>query len=720
MSKIVKIGNQYYDLGTSNTSFLQTAQELRAVGIKNWYFMLEVKYPSTHVQDIDPYNPDISVEDQCKIIVECKANPWFFFREVCRNAVRGLGNMPTILTRAGAAMIWCFDHSIDFEICTPRQCYKTSWITAIIEYMFLFEYQNCDIPYLHIKESRCTDNAEILRDYIEALPKYLNPWYGRKHPPGTKSLKYEEHGTNITIVSVADSESKAKDKLRGFTLFGGFFDEWEYLPYIGSIIAGGAPAMISARENARRMGKRCCIMYASTPGDLETSIGREALKIVDATPKFTEKMYDLSEDDVKKMFSGMVQEDEDGTQTPVTKLYIEFNWKQLRKTESWVKEQHQAALISGDISEYRRGVLMQRYRGSDTAIFLQEDIDYLINHVREPDHEIFLLNKYIMYVYDHEIIEPDLTAEYQYFDMSIPYLIGIDISAGTGGDNTVLVVVHPYTLQVVAEIQSPYLGCSLDLMRVIATLAKMLPRAIFCPETNSMGSAILEWIQESELEHRFYHDPKLDITKNAMVKEVDQSIKLKHRAQMKKYIGTYVTEKVRKLMMEILKRYVHDYRHLITSKLLVKDITNLTMLGGKIQADRGEHDDVVMAYCHVLYVLTYGHDLSRFGIIKERQTFEKAFEIAKQYGEAIKEDVVNNVVPYENPNAFENQLLNDLIDSQSRNKQMGFDQPGGVDPYGYRSNQYHQYGSSRTTQLQPTLDHISREDISFFMSVNQY
>ncbi|MBO7629660.1 MAG: hypothetical protein J6S87_06925, partial [Bacteroidales bacterium] len=156
--------------------------------------------------------------------------------------------------------------------------------------MFLFEYQNCDIPYLHLTETRCTDNAVILRDFIEALPPYLNPWYGRKHPPGPKSLKYEEHGTNISIVSVADSESKAKDKLRGYTLFGGFIDEFEYLPYIGSVIAGGSPAMISARENARKLNVRCCMMYASTPGDLETSIGREALKIIEATPKFSEKM----------------------------------------------------------------------------------------------------------------------------------------------------------------------------------------------------------------------------------------------------------------------------------------------------------------------------------------------------------------------------------------------------------------------------------------------
>ena len=715
MSKILSIAGRYYDFETKNTSFLQTAQELKTLGIKNWYWMLEVRYPQLGVQDIDPHDPDISQEDIGKLIIECKANPLFFFREVAIVPVRGIGKRPPILHRASAALIWCFLNSIDVILCQPRQTYKSTWATLVVEYMFLFEYQNCDIPYLHIKETRCVDNAEMLRDYIEALPKYLNPWSSQKHPPGAKSLKYTEHGTSIAIVSVADSESKAKDKLRGYTLFGANMDEWEYIPYNGNVLAGGAPAMISAKENARKLGIRTCIMLTSTPGDLETSDGKSAQRVIDQTPPFSEQMYDLSKSDIKSMFNGMNTE-EGGVQVPITRLYIEFNWKQLRKTEEWLREQYQLAVDSGDISEYRRGILLERYRGSDTAIFRQEDIDYLIAHVKNPDYEIMLLNKYILYVYKHEVHEMDLNSPYPYFDISIPYLIGMDIAGGMGGnaDNTVLLIVHPYTLQVVGEVVSPYLGCSLDLMRVIATIAKMLPRAIFCPETNSVGKALLEWVQDSELEYRFYHDPQLDITKNALVKTVDMSVKMKHKAQMKKYIGTNVTAKVRNDMMGLLKRYVHDYRHLITSRSLVKDITNLTILNGKIQADRGEHDDVVMAYCHVLYVLTYGYDLTRFGIDKRLCTYEKAFDIAQDYGESLKEDIVNNIVPYENPDAYENQLLRDILDYDER---MGFNNPGGVDPYGYKKSQY---DTKYLPDPKPELQHISNQDIAFFNELNSF
>ena len=709
MSKIVKIKGRYYDLKPQNTSFLLTAQELKTLGIKNWYFMLEVKRPDLGVQDIDPWKKDITSEEIGKIVMECKLNPWYFFRQTIKIPVRGTGLCDPILHRASAALIWCFDHSIDVMLCEPRQCWKTTWCSMVVAYMFLFEYQNTIIPYLHIGESRCLENANILRDYIvDGLPHYMNPWYSQKKLPGLKSLKYDAHGTSIGIVSTADSESKAKDKLRGYTLFGAYIDEWEYLPYVNNIVSGGAPAMISAREIAKKNHIRTCIMYSSTPGDLETQTGKAAQRMIDNTPKFTEKMYDLTDDELHDMFNGMTQDGEEGRQ-PVTTLYIEYNYKQLRKTEDWLNYQYNKAVQSGDISEYRRGIILQRYRGSDGSIFRQEDIDYIIQHTREPDHSIFLLKKYQLYVYSHKVIHKDLNSETPYFDITIPYLVGIDIGGGTGtGDNTTCVIVNPYTLEVVGELASPYLGGGLELMRVIIELAKLMPKAVFCPETNSVGKVLLEMIQETQLEYRFYHDPQLDLTKNVVARDDTSPSAMAQRAKNRSYIGTNVTAKVRNYMMELLKRTVHDYRELIYTKLLVKDIDSLTIIRGKIQADNGMHDDVVMAYCHVLYILNYGYDLTRFGIDKNLCTFSKGKDDIQEYEQQLSEEAVNNLVPYENPTIYEEQLLHDLIQSP-----LNHDIHGGIDEYGYSYNQYH--GSQPKIQ---TTESLSASDIAFFKDCN--
>ena len=683
MSDIRRIGDRYYDFGTKNTSFLLTAQELKMLGIKNWYFMLEVKHPNLGVQDIDAYDANISKEDIARVCIECKQNPWYFFREVAKVPVRGAGKLPPILSRASLALIWCFMHSIDVILCQPRQTHKSTWCTLLLMYMFVFEYQNIEIPMMHIRQDRCLESAEMLRDYICALPPYMNPWYGRQKLPGTKSLKYDEHGTSITILSQADSAVKAKDKMRGFTVFAAMLEEWEYIPYQASVMEGAMPAIISGREIAEKTGGRTCVMLLSTPGDLETETGRTAQHMIDLTPVFSEQLYDFTDQELKEYFSGMHTIDEHGQPQPVTTLYIEFNYKQLRKDEKWLRAQYNEAVRLDKLDEYRRGVLLQRYRGSKSVLFRQEDIDYIIQNVREPDYDLFLLKKVHLYVYKHNVTFTDLNSPTPYFDITIPYLIGIDVATGSGGDNTAICIVNPYTMEVVGELLSPFMGPA-DLMRIILEIAKLCPKGVFCVETNSIGKAIVDLIQETQIEYRFYHDEKLDISKGAVMKESPEET-MKRRSTEKGYIGTCVTPSVRNTMFDLLKVHVKDYRHLLISKYLSRDITNLVRAkNGKIEAAEGFHDDMVMAYNHVLFIWYYGKRLERFGIFKEKSTFQHATEAIAQYEDEMAENVVNNLVPFACPAPYEEQLLHDSITPDP----MGFFIERGVDEYGYGPKDY--------------------------------
>ena len=717
MSNIVRIDDDkgvphWYDFGTKNDSFLLTAQELKTLGIKNYYFMLEVKYPHLGVQDIDPYNPDISPEDIGKVLIECKNNPWYYFREVIHVPVRGSGALPLYLHRACCAAIWCFMHSIDFELVQPRQTYKTTGITAIMSYMVLFEYRNIDIPYMHKTEKRCTDNVGLLRDYIMTLPKYMNPWAANKHPPGLQSLKYEGHNVSIAVVSAAKSETVATDKTRGFSLFTWFVDECEFIPYMKAVIDGANPTIVQARETAKANGVRSCMMYASTPGDLETDEGKDFQKIIDNLPRFEEKFYDMSDEEIESMKTiDLSNENPDDSKPPLTMVYIEFNHVQLRKDAAWLRAQYYEAVAKSTLGEYRRGVLLQRFRGGEGSFFSQEDIDYIQQNIREPDYDIFLMKKYHLYVYKHNIRVPDLNSDTPYFDMSIPYLIGVDCATGKDGDNTAICITHPYTLEVVGELLSPVMG-GLDLMRVITMLAKMIPRALFCLESNLTGVDIIDFVQESQLENRFYHDPRAtELTKN-ITEPQNVQITLKQRAQAKKHFGTYVSTKTRKMMFNLLRNTLHDYRHLIYTKFLVKDICNLVEhKNGKIAAADGEHDDLVMAYLHTLYVLTYGYELGRFGIYKSLCTYEKSTQVMKEYEQSIEQDKVNNDLPSDNSLPYEAQLLHDLT-SQLKNE---YNNPGGYDEYGYKREQYNQNGLNQTPVVRSTA-----ADLAFFREVNDF
>ena len=323
----------------------------------------------------------------------------------------------------------------------------------------------------------------------------------------------------------------------------------------------------------------------------------------------------------------------------------------------------------------------------------------MVANTRQPDYEILLLKKFTLNVFKHKIVNIDLNSDTPYFDMLIPYMIGIDIATGSG-----------YTLEIVAELKSSYMG-TFDLMRIITVLAKMIPNALFCPESNSIGKTVIEFVQETNLIGRFFHDPKLDISKNAITKPVENLNDLKQKSIERGYIGTYVTTVIRQNMFELLKRYIHDYKELINTPMIVHEICNLVRnKNGKIEAASGEHDDVVMAYNHILYVLNYGNDLMRFGIDKHRCTFEKVNNVLKQYVEEKREETVNNMIPYENPNAYENQILHDLTQPSPM---FGTD---GRDEYGYTQEQYDVSGGLKPP---PTHDYVmSSVDCAAFMAIN--
>jgi hypothetical protein len=712
MSNIIQINDRngnprFYDFGTKNESFLLTAKELKMLGIKNWYFMLEVKYPQLGVQDLDPWSPDLTSEEIGRIHIESKNNIWYWVREVAKVPAK---NSPIpfdpYLTRASCAAVWCYDHNIDFRLCQPRQTYKTTWATLILVHGFLYDISNANIPFLHIRDGRAQDNARTFRDYItDGLPKYMNPWLNDKRLPGLKSIRYEAHKIGIKIIASAESPEKAMDLLRGETVAVTYWDEYEYIQHVDSISAGAAPAMHSAREIAESIGGKVCSIYTSTPGNLDTSAGKASQRMIDNTPRFSEKFYDLTDQELDEMFNGMLGDDS----KPIKCLYIEFNWKQLRKTEKWLREQYNEAVATGKLDEYKRGVLLQRYRGSSKVLFRQEDVDYILNNQKTPDYEILIMKKYILYVYKHEVMNVDLTSDTPYFDINIPYLVGIDPATGSGGDNSAFVIVNPYTLETVGELKSPYMS-TLDCMRVITQLALLLPKCIFCLESSGIGKTIVAYAEESPLVDRFYHDPKMDITKNAITLDVKTAMTLEERSRNRQYIGTAVTPGVRNAMMELLKRYVRDYRHLMLARFLVEDISKLIITKtGRIEAEAGEHDDIVFAWLHCIYVLTYGYDLARFGIDKSKCTYESSYHILDEYEKNVNENVVDNTLPYDGPTLYEDQLLHDL----TSNKNESFGLSNGTDVYGYTRKQY--AGVEDTPQ-----DGISSSDLAFFREVNSF
>ena len=153
-NRIKRINGKFYDIGTSNQSFLQVARDLSDRGIKNWYFMLEIKDP--YVVGIDPYqcddkgNTTLSKDQISRIMIEISRNMWYYLREICRIPESGAsgGGVPYRANRGNIAQAWCFQHGIDSWLCLPRQQGKTISCLAMLTWVYSFGTTNSQFIFI--------------------------------------------------------------------------------------------------------------------------------------------------------------------------------------------------------------------------------------------------------------------------------------------------------------------------------------------------------------------------------------------------------------------------------------------------------------------------------------------------------------------------------------------------------------------------------------------
>jgi hypothetical protein len=110
------------------------------------------------------------------------------------------------------------------------------------------------------------------------------------------------------------------------------------------------------------------------------------------------------------------------------------------------------------------------------------------------------------------------------------------------------------------------------------------------------------------------------------------------------------------------------------------------------------------------YVFYYGYKIERFNIDKTLCVFKNAKQVVKEYDRELEVEQINNMIPYANPYAFENQMLRDLT-SQDPMHVIG---QNDRDEYGYQRNQY--AGIAKKSELD---QQVSVSDLSFFYDVNQ-
>ena len=620
---VKQINGRYYDFGTTNKSFLQTAFELKQLGIKNYYFPLLINNP--RVLNIDPFKKDITRQEIEVLIQELKSNIWFYARTVARMRT-DFGVVPFGLHRGLAASIWCFERSFDCCLCEPRQTWKTTGIIASIMAWSFQLSQNLNIHFFGKETDNTKRNLGHLKDSIELLPEWLQ--FKRYHDPEGKIKKTRQSAeilenkllhNKLEIHPKPTSLSHAQGMARGASAAILYFDEIEHTPFFDELLSNSAPAFKTASDNARAAGKPSSRVFSTTPGNLDTREGLTCKPIIESMTPFTERMYDMDETQLMEYKSAYREEyhsDEtkDRSREVVDIFYAEFQYYQVRKNYDWVLEQYK---LSGDRTAIRREILLQRIRGTTDSPISPEDIEYLISNAIKSDKDLLINNKWRFRLYEHgQGTENGVLKD---LDDNIPYLVGIDPASGGGGDNTAITIVNPYNLQVAAEFKNPYISGT-DLCRLLITLvADYIPKAVIIPEKNSMGIYLIQMLVESSsIKENLYWSESASLVDEVTV-ESDSDYHLKMAANQWKKYGTYLTKKTRDAMLELLFKHVNECKVLLNTEYLVDDICKLVRTStGRIEATKGEHDDCLFSYLHAIYIWYTGDNLPLFGIdVKE-------------------------------------------------------------------------------------------------------
>lgn len=374
-----------------------------------------------------------------------------------------------------------------------------------------------------------------------------------------------------------------------------FSDESEFTPYFKTIMEASGPAYNTASANAKRNNAAHCRIITSTPGDLDSGPGRDAELIIEQTCRWTEKFYDWDTSEVYDYVDNNA-----GNKI----VYIEYQYTELGKDEAWFNSV--CAYLNNSPIKIQREIFLRRIHGSSESPFEPEELQALIElqGTPKPECDIFINKLWKIDVYTP--LQRDRV-----------YLVGVDVSNGYGQDNSAVTITDPYTLEVVAEFQSPYIGVKALYKFLYILIKKYIPKAILCVERNMNGEAILDFLRGTEIRPNIYFDNTKDPLNDRIDDKLDQKGFLKYEAARRKLYGVWTQGKSREIMMSLLDAHMKDFKEKFIGRNVINDIMKLIKnKRGKILAQEGFHDDAVMSYLMTLYVYYHGNNLHRFGFIK--------------------------------------------------------------------------------------------------------
>jgi hypothetical protein len=639
----------YIHTETKNVSFIKMQHLLERLGIENNSFFL-VLY-DRRLLNIDPYDQNLTMEQQLMVAQECKNNYWYFIREIARIPVPGAklgigGGVPYELNRGNLAMSFCLLNNYKFWVEIPRQMGKTFGMAAWYLWLQNFGTTASEFLYMNKSHDDAKNNLRRTKDIRDLIPEYLQfikvtEEKGEKiidNPDNIESIENKLTHNRIVTKPSATSKDRANNIGRGMTQPNQWFDEFAWLPWNIDIFDAATPANSKASEEAGKHGKPYGQAITTTPGDLESDCGKDAYAMQVDCAKFSEILYDWS----PKKRAKYIQKNSRNNF-----LFIRFHWYQLGKDKDWFNNIVRESGFRW--IKIRREYLLEWINASSKCIFEQDEIMELRNNVKQPISQA-IFGYYALDVY--EMPDPNFKS-----------IISIDVATGVAKDSSSITIINSRTFMPIAHFNSAAIDITELTKFIIEIATKFCPNCVIIPEANGPGAGLISNLKHSPVRRNLYFEYRKpgnqtdDKYKDGFI-QVDSKNKVSY--------GVTNTEIVRNEIIELLYILVKKHKKKFIIDKIVSEVSTLIQTkSGKVEHDSNCHDDSIFSWLIGMWALIYGKNIQRFGVFKfelneadPEELKKRAEEAKRKHAEFMQfESIVSNTDPIEQESSESYKLM---------------------------------------------------------------
>ena len=603
------------DVQTKNISFVRYASLLKTMGVKNYAFCLALHNPL--LQGINPHDPKLSFETISMIVEEAKLNPWYIFREIIKVPASSSPD-PVSLdgNRGNIALFWLFFNHVTVMLIQPRQTGKSLSTDTLMVTLFAIIATNTSINLLTKDDSLRVNNVQRIKDIMDGLPPYLKLWKPRQDTYNTNELEISRL-KNFYKTGVAQASISGALKLgRGMTTPIVHIDE---IAFINNIITT-LPALLAstgaARDNAKAAGAPYGNVFTTTAGYLSSDSGSFVYnKLYIVAVKWSEHFYDiLNEKELHDMIhKGMGR----GSITDI--MLLEFNHRQLGKTDEWLRGKIRDAAAEG---ENASADFLNKWGVGAEESPIPKDVLQRIrdSEVAEPYSEVTKFGYIIKwYVSDYEVANK--------FPNRL-LVMGLDTSDAIGNDDISMVIRDVTTGEVIgvgifnetntitfsefiADLLVTYLNMLLIIERkstgvsILDNLLLILPMKDIDPFRR-----IFNWVVNDQDLHKNFKTDVIDVPFSRR----DKDVYIRYRKEFG-YTTTGSGRSSRDNIYGATFNASTKYTgNTVRDKVVIYQLSRLIRINGRIDHRKGEHDDSVFAWMLAYWFLVDAKHKNFYGI----------------------------------------------------------------------------------------------------------